>query len=1398
MPGLQISLLGSFQITHDQQGEVPFTNRKVMGLLAFLALEADQAHSRETLMGLLWPAMSEADARNNLRVTLARLRKLLEGVTAVSPLITSRTDVRFRPDDSVTLDATDFQALLAQTEDHAHAERGACVECRQRLATAAALYHGPLLHGLFLDDCPAFDEWLFVQRERFHLQALEVLEELAQGLEADGRYAEALTPTRRQLELDPLHDSAQRRLLRLLAYQGQTTAALGQFASIKKTLHAELGIEPDVELLQLAQQIKGGTLPMPGPRAAKTDTSREATAVAGTAVAHHNLPEILTPFIGRERELAQLTERLAAPLNGPAYRMITLAGPGGIGKTRLALEAARANLHRFADGAFFVPLDGVAQAFDIPAAIASALNVTFSSDAAPAAELLRILQEKQLLLVVDNLEHIIEEGAALLLQIVQSAPQVVLLITSRERLNVQAEDLFRLHGLPYPDDANGEAGHYAAVRLFADRAHRLQKTFRLSDETLPHVAHICRLVEGLPLGLELAATWVRDFSVAQIADSLAENIDLLATDLRDISPRHRSLAAVFEYSWQLLTAGEQTALSQLAVFRGSFTPAAAGQVANAPPLTLTRLRYKSLVRSMGNGRYSLHQLTQQFAAEKLAEMGETVVYQEHAAHFLNLVAAQSEALAGAQPQQAIGMVQLDLDNVRQAWRWGTTVGYWKALHHSVAGLSRFYHAAGLNEEGAQMMGQALDALPVDAEHALRLDLLLEQTGFIISQAKLSDAISQAEAAVTLAQQLDDSVRLGRAFLLLGRAHSQTGDLRRSCSELEAGLTQARRGQDLALEAEILRYLGTTLQSLNERQLGENYLQQALQIMRDLGNRTQEQAILLYLAVNHIEMNEYARGRPYLEEALHLIQATGNRPLESRIQNALGFVNAALGQLEAALPYHDRSRQIAHEIGEPFQESHAYHNLCTVNRKLGRLELAEQCGREALRLGQQYNLADPISYAWLHLGYLFRDQGKFDAAFEAFVQAQVGWQALEMSGLTIEATAGMAGALWRQGKAGQALKQVAVVLDLLEQAPLQGVDEPFEIYLACYQVLNALYDSRAASVLQQADAWLQRLVAAIDNPETRASFLNNVPVNRQLQTALQQASAAETPAPPPIRPQTAAATTDPRHRFVVQGMLAVGGQGELHLGHDRLTEKPVVIKQLKTELLARNPELVQRLIQEGEILRRLNHPNVVQMLAAYEMDGVHHIVMEYVPGGTLRDLLNQTHQLSLPQTLAIGLELADALSRAHHLNVIHRDIKPDNVLLAADGTPRLTDFGVARLMEKGGAGLTKAGALIGSPAYMSPEVLRGEPPDARSDIWSFGILLFEMLAGFHPYDDRNEQVTAVLIKILNDPPPDLWACCPDAPPALLELLQKMLVKERNGRIASMRQVAAALEEIRGEG
>ena len=272
-----------------------------------------------------------------------------------------------------------------------------------------------------------------------------------------------------------------------------------------------------------------------------------------------------------------------------------------------------------------------------------------------------------------------------------------------------------------------------------------------------------------------------------------------------------------------------------------------------------------------------------------------------------------------------------------------------------------------------------------------------------------------------------------------------------------------------------------------------------------------------------------------------------------------------------------------------------------------------------------------------------------------------------------------------------------------------------------------------------------------------------------------------------------ATLPPEDRFVLDEQLAVGGQSEVFRGRDRTTDKPVIIKRIRGELVA-DPEQVARFVREGEALAQLNHPNIVRILAAFEHDGEHCIVMEYMPGGSLRELLDVEQPLPVDRALEIALELADALSRAHHLGIVHRDLKPENVLLAADGTPRLTDFGMARL-ERDDSQLTRTGAFLGSPAYMSPEALRGETLDGRSDVWSFGVLLFEMLAGQRPF--KGERVTQVLVSILNDPAPSLNQLCPGAPAPLAALVRRMLVKNRDARIHSMRLVAAGLEAIRDD-
>ncbi|MGB1285683.1 MAG: protein kinase domain-containing protein [Aggregatilineales bacterium] len=256
-----------------------------------------------------------------------------------------------------------------------------------------------------------------------------------------------------------------------------------------------------------------------------------------------------------------------------------------------------------------------------------------------------------------------------------------------------------------------------------------------------------------------------------------------------------------------------------------------------------------------------------------------------------------------------------------------------------------------------------------------------------------------------------------------------------------------------------------------------------------------------------------------------------------------------------------------------------------------------------------------------------------------------------------------------------------------------------------------------------------------------------------------------------------------------GLIGQGGMGAVYRGTDTMTQTPVAVKLLKSELLARDPDMVHRFEREGHALSKLNHPNIVKMLGAYEENGTHYLIMEYVPGGSLRDVLHQQPQLTVQRTLYTALDLADALTRAHRLEILHRDIKPDNVLIAEDGTPRLTDFGMARM---GNSHITQDGAIVGTLAYLSPESFNGADPDPRTDIWSFGVMLYEMLAGERPYP--HEQPGVLVNAIMTHPVPDLEAMRPDAPTGLVDLIYRMMKKDPDARIPSVRLVGAELEAI----
>ena len=403
-----------------------------------------------------------------------------------------------------------------------------------------------------------------------------------------------------------------------------------------------------------------------------------------------NLPAPRTSFVGRASELDEI-DRL---LEDPDCRLLTLVGPGGAGKTRLALEAAARRIERYPHGVHFVPLVSVASPEFLAPAVAE--SIQFAVDGAHSGfsaqeQLLDYLGERSTLLVLDNFEHLVD-GADLLGEIIERAPEVELLTTSRERLNVQSEWVLDVHGLGLAGNGNGGSG---ALRLFVERATRAEAGFSLDDDERIEARRICRLVEGLPLGIELAASWVSVLPCAEIADEIERNIDFLATSMRDVPERHRSLRAAFDQSWRLLSREQQGALARLSVLRGDYSREAAAVVADADLRLLSDLVSKSLVRRSDFGRYELHELLRQYSAEKLAAESPDALAstrERHARYYLGLLAERREALVGKGVVQARDELRRELDNLRFAAEWAVLTWAEDEARGVLAGLHEFFFA----------------------------------------------------------------------------------------------------------------------------------------------------------------------------------------------------------------------------------------------------------------------------------------------------------------------------------------------------------------------------------------------------------------------------------------------------------------------------------------------------------------------------------------------------------------------------------------------------------------------------------------------------------------------------------------------------------------------------------
>ena len=651
-----------------------------------------------------------------------------------------------------------------------------------------------------------------------------------------------------------------------------------------------------------------------------------------------NLPLQATPFIGRERELAQIAERLA----DPTCRLLTLVGPGGIGKTRLAIQAALDRVGDYAEGVYFVSLTPVGATTFIPAAIASAVQFLFYGQDDPAVQIVNYLRAKHMLLVLDNYEHLLE-GVGLLSDIVILAPCVKLMVTSRERLNMAEEWVLPVMGLPYPDQAaENNIRDYSAVELFAQTARRIQPDFSL-DGNQEGVIDICRAVEGMPLGLELAATWLRAMPSAQIAEQIRRDLDFLATPLRNVEPRQRSLRAVFDHSWGLLTEVERDVVMKLSVFRGGCDAEAAEQVAGASLRLLAGLVDKSLVRLNAAGRYEMHELLRQFGEEHLNDSVEETarVRDLHCLYYANFMALRKDALVHGDPKLPAAEIDTELENVRSAWNRMVEGAKTELIEKSLIALNGFYLIRGLFQEGTVVFGKVAERFREEGNLAFALA--------VSHQALCFQFLGDHEKAVELYQQ-------GLAgFRHLGIA-TQTA----FCLEWLSEIARATKDYDAARQ----------------------YIEEAWRVIDETDESERWRHAFILPLFGHIAFmtGDLLAARQWYEEALTVSQVHG---VQIGVTNALYF----LGNVELAMGIYTKAEEayqacLKHswDIDYKLGCIEAFAGLGEVELRRKAYSEAKQYFREALQLAEKRMLVNlPIMRVLVNTAELFIEQERYEWA-----------------------------------------------------------------------------------------------------------------------------------------------------------------------------------------------------------------------------------------------------------------------------------------------------------------------------------------------------------------------------------------------------------------------------------
>jgi predicted ATPase/DNA-binding SARP family transcriptional activator len=1026
----RLFLFGAPHIEQNGQA-VPLRRSKALALLAYLAVTR-RPQDRDTLLALLWPEFDAASARNNLRRELS----LLKATLGQDLLVVDRQQVAWNTQLESWLDVAAFQEQIAIRTQHGHASGALCAACAATLTNAAQLATDEFMAGFSLPESPAFDEWQFFQRETLRQQLAEVLQVLISWHSGRGEYGAAIEHARRWLALDSLHEPAQRELMRIYALAGQPAAALRQYEESVRLLDKELGVGPEAATTALHEDIKARRLTLPAgtsselraqsselpepelktqsselktqnanlPHEGPTQNSKLKTMPLSAAKGQNSSLPSTSGFVGRQVELADVIRRLT----DPDCRLLTLAGPGGCGKTRLALRVAQTLAETWtgddeiADGVLFVPLAAVSTSGGLISALAAAAHFDFYSNVAPQPQVLNYFRTKRMLIVLDNFEQLLG-AAGFIGELLAAAPRLRLLVTSRVALNLHEEWFHPIGGLVFPtadDDVTNVAqlARFDAVRLFEQHARRARSTFSLSRERT-HVVRLCQLVAGMPLAIELAAAWLKVLPIERIVAALERDLGILTARDRDMPERHRSMRTVLEESWNLLSAEEQRILARLAVFAGGFSVAAAQSVAEASFDQLAAFVEQSLVRSVASGRFQMHELLCQFAHEKLVAGDEEVaVRQQHSGYYLTLLSAWDGAVASDNQSAGRASIDEDIENIQAAWSWAVAQSDIAAIDQALDPLFFLYQSRSRYQEGLANFAAAAGVATSDtlAEHprlqTVRARLLARLGGFCYLLGDYSTALVHLETSLDIARAL--SLRHVEAMVLafLGWISAWRCDYSTAQQQLRRSLEINRAIGDTSSVATVLENLAEILFDLGDAQEAKQLALESLALSREL-----RRPDLIAYAFDRLGYMAFCLGE-YDEAASHYqASLAGFESLDHELGRALalggmGLIAWARGETQAWV-YYEQSLAISRKIGHQQRILERLLDLSQASCDSGEYVQAQRYAQEALtiarRLGSLIYVANSLSYLGRAAGGLGDYQSGRAYLVEALGMASTG-------------------------------------------------------------------------------------------------------------------------------------------------------------------------------------------------------------------------------------------------------------------------------------------------------------------------------------------------------------------------------------------------------------------------